>query len=245
VAAYGRGSRKVGGMVSNDEETGPVLVGQHLESRVQEMYARLRSRGPLPSSERHVDWTTGEGGERLQWLLRISGVPEQYRGAELPRVAQAVRSDVSAYVADVRSRRDAGQGLTILGNPGTGKSCVAAVVVQEYLKAGMKVRWSYVPDLCDLMLDSWKRKDVRAAHSEPDLVVLDDFLARPLSEFEVGLLDQIQERRYQRRKPTIVASNKTPEELRADPRLSRMVDRWRHRNLTLVLAGKSMRVYGR
>jgi DNA replication protein DnaC len=229
-------------MVLNDERTGLVPLGQALEARVLEIRDSLQSQGRLDSTERPVDWMSGDGQRRLDWLMRISGVPEEYRTPELSRCR--VKTDLEEYLADLPARMQRGEGMILFGPTGTGKSSTAALVVQAVVKQKSSARWSYVPDLCDLLLDSRRRAEIRAQQSEVDLLVWDDFGARPLSDFEIGLLDQVVERRYRRRRAMVVAMNQTSEQIKTDPRLTRMVDRWRQRNRALVIGGASMRKFG-
>lgn len=138
-----------------------------------------------------------------------------------------------------------GHGLLLLGPTGTGKSCAAALCAREAAKVGRTLCWAYVPDLCDALTSTPRERSAEIRRQESvDLLVWDDFGVRDLADWEIGYLDQIVEARYRARKPMIVTTNWDPARLREDPRIQRMVDRWRERTTShvVVLGGASMRV---
>jgi DNA replication protein DnaC len=135
----------------------------------------------------------------------------------------------------------------LLGPIGTGKSSAAALIVREAIEVGRFCWWSYVPDLVDeLTQNVASRRQEMVRQTQASLVVWDDFGAREFADWEIGHLDQIVERRYRARKPMIVTTNLTTQDLRADQRLARIVDRWRQRTCSsmIVLNGESMRTPG-
>jgi DNA replication protein DnaC len=209
--------------------------------KVMEVMERRRHRGPQPSTEKPaVDWSSGEGRKRLQWKLRLGGVPDLYRDATL--ASCRVREAVEQYGESLAAKVEAGRGLMVFGPTGTGKSSTAALVAKFAVMADVRFRWTYVPDLCDQMMDgASRRQEVRIDQSAVDLLIWDDFGVRPLSAFEIGMLDQIVERRYQRRKPMIVTTNLTRDVMVKTPEFGRMVDRWRQMSSSVVISGKSMR----
>lgn len=214
-----------------------------LERRVLAARDRVVAQGPSPTSEpAPVDWTTGEGRERLDFWLRHASVPDEYRDVAYDRCR--VENEVRAFNATLDVRCGRGEGALILGPVGTGKSSTAALVVHEAVKRKMSARWTYVPDLCDLMLNTYKRQEYRAMQVSPDVLVWDDFGVRPFSEFEIGVLDQIVEARYRMKKTMIITTNLTMDVLRGDPKFARMVDRWRQRNEAWVITGASQRTFG-
>ena len=189
----------------NAERTGsePVAVGTGLEELALAARDRLREQGRFQSTEEPpVDWTTGDGQARLDWLLRLSGVPDEYRQVSIEKCR--IRREIEDLVQDPVGMRQRGGGAIVFGPVGTGKSSTAALVVGEFVKHKMKARWEYLPDLCDQMLDTYKRQQVLKMQMAPDLLVWDDFAVRPLSDFEIGILDQIVDGRYRRRKPMLV-----------------------------------------
>lgn len=170
--------------------------------------------------------------------MRVAGVPIQYRQPEMERCR--VRQEVEEWQMQVTHMAEYGKGAIIFGPVGTGKSSTAGLLVQSAVKAGLKVKWSYVPDLCDLMLNQYRRQEVRSSQVAPDVLVWDDFGVRPFANFELGILDQIVESRYRQRKSMIVTTNLTVEQMQA-PEFARLRDRWRERCAAWVIGGKSQR----
>lgn len=138
----------------------------------------------------------------------------------------------------------AGHGLLIMGPVGTGKSSAAALACRAAALAERDVLWAYVPEMVSRMSTGPReRADIIRAQSGVDLLVWDDFGVTDLADWEVGYLDQIVEARYRNRKPMVVTTNWTPNDLRGDARLARLVDRLGERTASqaVVLSGTSMR----
>lgn len=186
--------------------------------------------------------------------LRLGRVPDLYRSAIWDKVRSPAIREWTIAVQGRTLRKDdieptnwglLGHGLLIMGPTGTGKSSAAALVAREAVKIRRTVRWSYVPDLVDLLSANPKGRAQEVKMQEAvDLVIWDDFGVRDLADWEIGYLDQIVETRYRTRRPMVVTTNWTGADLTGDARLSRLVDRWRERtcSLTAVLAGDSMRL---
>lgn len=185
--------------------------------------------------------------------MREAHVPDLYRKADWSKVrSPAIREWTVPMVARTQKPHEkgprnwqlVGHGLMVLGPTGTGKSSSAALVCREAVKAGRTVRWTYVPDLVDRMSEGPKQRlhEIRM-QGAVDLLVWDDFGVRDLADWEVGYLDQIVENRYRSYRPMVVTTNWTTQDLRADQRMARLVDRWRERTCSqmAVLTGESMR----
>jgi DNA replication protein DnaC len=179
--------------------------------------------------------------------LRLGGVPEQYRTGDWARVrpsgARAVADTIAARCARGAWSELTGRGALFLGGPGTGKSTAAGLVCRAAVTAGLSVRYSYLPVLMDEMLDNRRRLEIVREQSRVGLLVHDDFGVRSLADWEIGFLDEIVETRYQTRRPMIVTGNLTADDLTVDPRIVRMVDRWRERTAAdmIPFPGRSMR----
>jgi DNA replication protein DnaC len=180
-------------------------------------------------------------------------VPELYREADWDRVREpAIREWARTLEARTLRKSDSGvpnwqllgHGLLLLGPVGTGKSSAAALCAHECAKIGRRVLWSYVPDLADSLADkAVKRTELIRRQTGVDLLIWDDFGVRDLADWEIGYFDQIVESRYRSRRPMIVTTNWTIDDLRADVRLGRLVDRWREMvcSNAVLLRGESMR----
>lgn len=241
---------ETGAVVGGSEEVHPA-VARALALAEQ---ARQRDQqAPSPGSQ--VASTGGDTGVPVTGLRR-SGIPRLYLAADWRKVRDGGVQQWSLGVAARTQRRSdptppnwslLGHGLLILGPVGTGKSSAAALCGLAGLRADRSAKWTYVPDLIDLLSAGNKERREEIKHqSVVDLLIWDDFGVRDMADWEIGYLDQIVEARYRSRKPMIVTSNWTAGDLRNDVRLSRLVDRWRERvcSNVVILAGESMRGLG-
>lgn len=140
-----------------------------------------------------------------------------------------------------------GHGLLIMGPTGTGKSSAAGLIARDTFGAERTVAWRYVPDLLDTLTSNPRERQQEIKRcTAVDVLILDDFGVRDMADWEIGYLDQIVEARYRIRKPMVITTNLTREQLMQDGRLGRMVDRWRERTASniVVLTGESMRNVG-
>lgn len=220
--------------------------------RIEGIRAAQRQQGETPLAENQAR-VLAAGRAEVDRLLRIARVPELYRDAQWDRVrSPAIREWSLGIKARTPKNGDAGppnyallgHGMMILGPTGTGKSSAAALVARETLAAGRNVAWRYVPDLLDTMTSGARERTPELRRlSLVDVLILDDFGVREIADWEVGYMDQIMEARYRTRKPVVITSNLTAQQIMADQRLERMVDRWRERTAssTVILAGESMR----
>ena len=206
-------------------------------ARARERAAQREVQKP---SAQPVDWSSGEARGWLVDQLARAGVPSEYRDAV--REKCRIADDLALWEERAETLITDGRGVIMFGPTGTGKSSTTALLAAEAIKVRKTVGWHYVPDLCDLLLTSSRaRIEQKRVYLEPDVLVMDDFGARPFSQFEIGILDQVVENRYRRHKTMIVTSNIPQDELSADPKFARMVDRWRQVCAAWVIGGKSMR----
>lgn len=184
-------------------------------------------------------------------------MPQQYIEVEWDLLrSQPVRD----YAVTVEGRIAQGRGLIIIGPVGVGKSSAASLVMREAAKIRVPVnrrlkdpdglmetreprlRWSYVPDLLDVLRSSPSARIEEIKKQEAaDLLVWDDFLVREMQDWEVGFLDQVVESRYRSRRPMVVTTNVSREVMEKDTRLQRTVDRWKQTCMGVVIDEASRR----
>ena len=108
-----------------------------------------------------------------------------------------------------------GAGLILAGMPGTGKSHLAAAVLQTVLTRD--VRYLTCMDLIRVVRDTWRRDSERSetqvlAYLEKlDLLVIDEVGAQYGTEGEQTILFDVLDRRYREVKPTILITNQDRE----------------------------------
>jgi DNA replication protein DnaC len=120
-----------------------------------------------------------------------------------------------------------GEGLAITGPVGTGKTHLAAAIVNALHDRGEDVLFAYVPDLMADFRSAISSGGVDRAMdrvTRAGVLVLDDLGAERATEYVQEILPRIINRRYEDLKPVIVTTNLTPREL-ADQISQRAVSR--------------------
>jgi DNA replication protein DnaC len=160
---------------------------------------------------------------------RIAGlegrVPRHYRGVsfdrppvpELARVAPDVVQEVRRYVRDIDAKLDAGQGLWLMGDVGTGKTTLAMIVSKAALDAGRTVAIYSLPRLLNLIRDAINTDDGMVGFLERlaavDLLHIDDLGAENTTDWVLEQLYSIVNSRYEDERAMIVTTNLRPEDL--------------------------------
>lgn len=139
--------------------------------------------------------------------------------------------------------------LVLMGNYGCGKTHLAAAIANTVLSQGYEVLFAVVPDLLDHLRSTFgpssevaydeRFEQVRGA----DVLILDDFGTENATPWAREKLFQLFNHRYNYRLPTVITSNRKPEEI--DPRIfSRMSDRELCEEITLIDAPDYRRTPG-
>jgi DNA replication protein DnaC len=152
-------------------------------------------------------------------------VPRHYQGVsfdrppvpEIARVAPDVVQEVRRYVRDVDARLDAGQGLWLMGDIGTGKTTLAMIVSMAALDAGRTVAIYSLPRLLNLVRDAIDSEGGMVAFLDRlaavDLLHIDDLGAENTTDWVLEQLYSIVNTRYEDERAMIVTTNKNYEEL--------------------------------
>jgi DNA replication protein DnaC len=183
--------------------------------------------------------STGRDRFVLESRLNQAAVPEKYRSGDWEECSGA--DALRPWCADITRRVTAGRGWILSGPVGTGKSTAAGLIATEAAKAGLSVRWEYVPTMLDDMEMRDTRRSVFGRQRSVDLLIWDDFGVAQLQQWQIPLIDRIVEHRYAAMKAMIVTTNVQLALMRDDPAISRFVDRWRERMQGLEMGGQSRR----
>jgi DNA replication protein DnaC len=161
--------------------------------------------------------------------LRTAGmegrVPKRYRGVsfdrppvpEIARVAPEQVQAVRRYVRDIEANLDAGHGLWLMGDVGTGKTTLAMIVSKAALDAGRSVAIYSLPRLLNLIRGAIETEGGMIGFLERlaavDLLHIDDLGVENTTEWVLEQLYSIVNTRYEDERAMIVTTNLRYEEL--------------------------------
>jgi DNA replication protein DnaC len=152
-------------------------------------------------------------------------IPRRYRGVsfERPPVSDLARTapdqirTVRRYVQQVAQNLDAGKGLWIQGDVGTGKTTLAMLVSKAALDAGRSVAIYSLPRLLNLLRESMDSEagmvDFMDRLTAVDLLHLDDLGAENQTDWVLEQLYSIVNARYEAERAIIATTNLMPDEL--------------------------------
>lgn len=139
----------------------------------------------------------------------IRGVPERYQGATYDQL-----SGLDKHIAKCRTYAAAtvpAQWLTIGGNSGTGKTHLAACIVQEMARRCLATfGWINAGEFSLRVHDLINRgglHDYIGEQTAPDVLVFDDLGVEGTAESVRVAIYTVLNRRYERRKRTILTTN--------------------------------------
>lgn len=193
--------------------------------------------------------------ERLETKLKHAKIPTGYIGKTFDDYhVDTFNAEAVAYAKRVIKT---GRGAFLHGEFGTGKTLLAAIIAQEFLRAGKTVAFLKVPTLLTDIRDTYNGKskvseaEVLKAAFMVDLLVLDDFGMEKPTLFVGSTLCSIIDARYdQPSTTTIITSNLKIEEIAkqldnatdgTSKNGSRILDRCMQICKPILLKGKSRR----
>lgn len=186
--------------------------------------------------------------ERKIKELRRAGFPEsameewtfENDDGDNEKVMNAMRR----YVENFGELRQAGKGLLLYGEVGTGKTYAACEVANALIDKGYPVLVTNFARLTNLIQAKFEgRQEYIDSLSNFALIVIDDLGAERNSEFMKEMIFNIVDARYRAGLPMIVTTNLTIEEIKkpGDTASSRIYDRVIERCFPIEVAGKSRR----
>jgi DNA replication protein DnaC len=152
-------------------------------------------------------------------------VPRKYRGvsferppvSDIARVAPEEVRQVRRYVQRIDEHLDAGQGLWLWGDVGTGKTTLAMLASQAALEAGRSVVIHSLPRLLNLIRNAIESEAGMVGFLERltavDLLHIDDLGAENTTDWVLEQLYSIINTRYEDERAMIVTTNLKFEEL--------------------------------
>lgn len=155
---------------------------------------------------------------RIEAMVGTSCIPERFIGRDFDSFVastpeqKAALDVVRSYAEDFPANRKRGRGLVLTGQPGTGKSHLAASILQHIIPRYTGLYLTML-ELVRTIRGTW-RKDSEISEAQalanlslPDLLVIDEIGVQYGTEGEQTILFDVLDRRYREVKPTILLTN--------------------------------------
>jgi DNA replication protein DnaC len=193
-----------------------------------------------PECDRRIQQEQGAWAERQQELHNYAAqaqrqrteqaaIPERYVGKTFATWssssdAQKQACDAAWHYADKfrTAARKTGRCMLLTGNMGTGKTHLACAIAHELLSRGMSVVYTTAMEMLDRLratYDTKNRKETKhealEQFAEADLLVVDELGMSWGTDSERVELFAIFNARYNTKRPTLIACNVAPEQVRA------------------------------
>jgi DNA replication protein DnaC len=177
-----------------------------------------------------------------EWEARMgrAGIPERFRDRTLQSYVvshegqQMALDFAQAYADDFDRVRKTGRSAIFMGNFGTGKTHLAVGIgLQVMREHKASVLFATAGRMVRMVKDSWARNsgvtesDVVAQMVFPDLLIVDEVGVQQGTEFERNVMFEVLNDRYEQRKPSLLLTNHTVEDLSSKYLGERVVDRLR------------------
>ena len=147
------------------------------------------------------------------------------------------------YAANFERFRERGRGLLLFGDVGTGKTFYSACIANALIDEGYTVLMTNFPTLiAKIQRDAFKTDYVKLL-TEYDLLILDDLGVERSSEYMQEQVYAIVDARYRAKKPVIVSTNLTAQQLQkpSDVMRARIYGRLLERCLPIRVEGANRR----
>ena len=141
---------------------------------------------------------------------RNAQIPLKYAGKSFDDYQVTDDNRRAVTIAKAFCSKKPSQGIYFFGKCGTGKTFLAAIIAQEFLSDFQTVIFGDVPTLLDEIKRTFgggNTSDLFDRYCDCDLLVLDDIGTGKVTDWSVGQIYQLLNRRYNSEKPTIITSN--------------------------------------
>lgn len=152
-----------------------------------------------------------DGLRQLRIQCGRAQIPRQYAGKTFDDYHVDKSNEQAMKIARWFAREKPACSLYIYGECGTGKTFLASIIAQEFMREFKRVIFGDVPTLLDEIKRTFDGRGNAAQivdrYCDCDLLILDDLGAGQITEWSAAQLYQIINTRYNEDKPVIVTSN--------------------------------------
>ena len=219
------------------------ILDDHLRRASQEAPSYVDFLRPLLREELHAQQVRFLEGRieraRLPERLPLETFPWERQPAA-PK-AQLLQLATLDFLAD-------GTNLVFVGPTGVGKTGLASGILLKALLAGRRGAFVLAQDLFDEMFQSLADRSSRRLldrYARMELLVIDEMGYLNLRPEQSNIFFKLMEERYQNRRSTIITTNLDYPEWAAflgqKPMVAALLDRLRHRCVTLRIDGETLR----
>lgn len=184
----------------------------------EEKAVRDREAVEIEASRRHAAW---------QRRMGEANIPERFKDRTLSSYRATTDGQERAlafantYVEQFATVNETGRSAIFCGKPGTGKTHLSIGIALAIMGAGNSALFTTVQRIVRRMKETFRKdaedseRDVLNMLIYPDLLIIDEIGVQFGSEFEKNLMFDILNERYENRKPTLMLSNLTAQEVKA------------------------------
>lgn len=173
-------------------------------------------------SDEHIQALAYVAAERVNSALVGSGISERFSSCTFDNYS-AVTADMAAALEKCRGYADNfgqhyrdGRNLLLTGNVGTGKTHLACSIVRQVIELKAVAVITTAAEIIRVCKRSMSRDsgytegDVIDELASFDLLAIDEVGAQAGTSYELGILHEVIDKRYQLVKPSILVSNLPP-----------------------------------
>lgn len=147
----------------------------------------------------------------LAQKVKAASVPKKFVGKTFAEYEKTPDNREALQIANWYLAEKPNRSLYFYGAVGTGKTFLASLIAQGFIESGKRVIFGDVPSLLQRIKATFdgagNAQSVLDSYCKCDLLILDDIGAGQVTDWNVGIIYQIINSRYNEQKPILATSN--------------------------------------